>query len=74
MRGYEIVALSVFLNGCSLDSYDLPVLYKSSQKLTFEFMLQYISAENSLPVVEVNTKHICSLSVQIMFFSPTGLL
>lgn len=47
-----MVALSIFLNGFTLDSYDLPLLYKSSQKLTLEFMLKYVSAENNLPLRE----------------------
>lgn len=59
-----MVALSIFLNGFTLDSYDLPLLYKSSQKLTFEFMLKYISARNNLPLIEELTQSIFFLFSQ----------
>lgn len=51
-----MVALSIFLNGFTLDSYDLPLHYQSSQKLTSEFMLRYVSVGNNLTDVRVNTE------------------
>lgn len=47
-----MVALSVFLDGFTLETYDLTLLYKSSQKLTSEFMLKCVSVGNNLPLNE----------------------
>lgn len=52
-----MVALSIFLNGFTLDSDDLPLLYKSSQKLTSEFTVKYSSAGNNLPRIEKLTQN-----------------
>lgn len=51
---------SIFLNEFTLGSDNLPGLYKSSQNLTFESVLIYVSAGNNLLLTEELTQRFFS--------------